>query len=557
MLQKFRNLRFRTKFFLVSLCISLIPTFVLGIFCYRQLNSLLIERERTALRDSIIQESLNISSWIKTYETVAEHICWDKSLNEALNSKYETNSQMYRAYTNLIEPALSSVEFLTAGINELVVYTDLEIIPKDNTLEPLYTLQTYPWFNDVLLQANTFPISIIDGSSILIFDSFVDIPKDVTAFICVQLESDVLFENLTTLFDNSYGILITDAEDKPIWSYHTKDITSFTAEVSIDDIRMGNYIVENTTDLHTEWNYYIYRPTQSVVGPTKTIIYTVVFTLLICLTLILMLSYWFSGTLVRPLERLASNMVKVAQGEYEIMDTPQSSDEVGQLMLSFSDMVTKINVLINETLRAKIVQQKLEFKALQAQINPHFLYNTLSLINSQALLAGHPEIGQLARYLSTFYRTSLNKGKDMIKVSGEIENAKAYINIQLIMHSNSFDVRYDIDEDVLGYTMPNLMLEPLIENSIMHGIEPMQSGERGLLTVSAKSVGTDIVFTIADNGCGIPEDILALLPSKHSNSYGVENVHTRAQLQYGQQYGLSYRSKVNCGTEVTLTIPKQ
>lgn len=135
------------------------------------------------------------------------------------------------------------------------------------------------------------------------------------------------------------------------------------------------------------------------------------------------------------LEKLSANMEQVEQGNYEIEISYNTTDEVGQLISSFKKMVSTINNLINEVLLSKIKQQKYEIAILQFQINPHFLYNSLSLINSKAIIAGQNDISQMARLLSTFYRTMLNKGQPITTIASELENTKSYISIQQIMHS--------------------------------------------------------------------------------------------------------------------------
>ena len=563
MLQRFNNLKFQMKIFLICLMISLIPLSILGIFCYNQLNTLLIERERTVLYDSIMQESLNISSQLSTYKAIAKYIAWDSDLNSVLSQTYDTNSQMYRAYTQKIEPFFSTIKHLNPSITKITIFTDLDIYPSLGVLEPLDQIENYPWYPKISDSTNALWTHSMEDNSLSVIQRFIDIPKNISAYILLQIDTEPLFSGLATLYSSSYGVLIADADGHPVWSYHTKDfpdnIMSFSqlTKVTLSDYAQGDYIAEYVADKNSEWTYYIIRPTETVLAVTQIIISTTLIIITLCLFFIFLFSYLLSHSLVRPLEKLTENIKQVTLGNYEITVIPHSTDEVGQLIENFTYMVHQLNQLINETLKAKIIQQKLQFRALQAQINPHFLYNTLSLINSQSILSGHPEIGLPARYMATFYRTSLNKGKDLILIKEELENIKAYINIQLLMHSDSFDVYYDIDTDILSFIMPNLMLQPLVENAIIHGIDGWKADRRGRLEIAAKASGNHLIFTISDNGHGIAEDKLKEILSGRSNHYGIENVHTRAQLHYGNQYGLRYKSQIGLGTEVSLTIAKQ
>ncbi|MDE7201438.1 MAG: histidine kinase, partial [Lachnospiraceae bacterium] len=219
--------------------------------------------------------------------------------------------------------------------------------------------------------------------------------------------------------------------------------------------------------------------------------------------------------------------------------------------------VYTINNLINEVLLSKIRQQKSEIEILQSQINPHFLYNSLSLINSKAIVSGQNDISQMARLLSTFYRTMLNKGQQITTIASELENTKSYVSIQQMMHSYSFDVVYDIDEKILEYPIPNLLLQPLAENAIVHGLDHRELPDRAILSISCYQESENIIFKIMDNGCGMSDDECESILTKDSKGYGVKNVHQRIQLYYGAEYGLTFHSTKCIGTCARLKISKE
>ena len=226
-------------------------------------------------------------------------------------------------------------------------------------------------------------------------------------------------------------------------------------------------------------------------------------------------------------------MRKIEGGNYSVEVNVDSNDEIGQLANDFNHMAKQIDYLINEVFTVKIQQQEQEMLALQAQINPHFLYNSLS----------------------SFYRTSLNRGKSIISVREELENIRSYIDIQLLLHSRSFRVEYEIDEKIYRYTMQKLLLQPLVENAILHGLDHTRNKEK-LLSVSGFLLGDTLVFRVADNGSGITPRELENILSKDAKGYGIKNIHQRIQIMYGSQYGLSYQSVINEGTVVTLTLPQ-
>ena len=193
---------------------------------------------------------------------------------------------------------------------------------------------------------------------------------------------------------------------------------------------------------------------------------------------------------------------------------------------------------------------------MQAQINPHFLYNSLSIINWKALEADQEDISRITLSLSTFYRTALNKGKNILLVRDEIANIKAYLDIQLTMHDDSFDVIYDIDDSILKYETLNLILQPILENAIHHGIDLKQDG-RGEICISGKEDDKDIRFAVSDNGVGMTQEQAELILTADSKGYGVRNVNERIKLYYGAEYAVCIDSEVGRGTTVTIHFPKE
>ena len=195
-----------------------------------------------------------------------------------------------------------------------------------------------------------------------------------------------------------------------------------------------------------------------------------------------------------------------------------------------------------------------QLKYLQAQINPHFLYNSLSIINWKALEADQEDISRITLSLSTFYRTALNKGKNILLVRDEIANIKAYLDIQLMMHDDSFDVIYDIDDSILKYETLNLILQPILENAIHHGIEEKTDG-RGKITVRGWKEDNCVWFMVEDNGVGMEQEVADKILTMESKGYGVRNVDERIRLCYGEKHAMKVESVVGKGTKMTIHFP--
>ena len=217
-------------------------------------------------------------------------------------------------------------------------------------------------------------------------------------------------------------------------------------------------------------------------------------------------------------------------------------------------MIFQIKSLIEDVYESKLIQKDYEMKALQAQINPHFLYNTLSLINWMAIEADQTEISKITLNLSTFYRTALNKGKNTLTVRDELKNTRSYLDIQLMMHDYEFDVDIDINDEILEYKILNLILQPLVENAIDHGIDLKTNG-RGRITITGKKEKDNIYLIVEDNGVGMEQDKINTILTNKSKGSGVRNVNERIKLYYGEDYSMHIESEIGRGTKIIIKIP--
>lgn len=269
-----------------------------------------------------------------------------------------------------------------------------------------------------------------------------------------------------------------------------------------------------------------------------------------------------SRTTLSRLSQLAQTMHAVEQGDVTARITPVGKDEIGQLMGSFSRMMERIDGLLEEKVAYGREIKNLELKALQAQINPHFLYNSLDLISCTAIVHNVPEITRMVNALARFYKLSLSKGKEVISLKDELLHARLYIQIQNMRFEDRIHVHWDIEKALLDCQIIKIVLQPIIENAIIHGIFEKKE-KTGTLSVSVRSCGTDIRIVIQDDGVGmspstVHENFDPTVPGRISQTaggYGIRNINDRLRLAYGTAYGLSCESTPGAGTTVTLLIP--
>lgn len=565
LIQFVKNLKYRYKIYGALICVSLIPVIILGYFCYNETTSLLLEREKQNMESSLTQVSSSLTSQIKVYTNLANYISFDKTITEVLEMEGVSYFQMYDKYTKVIDPLLSAPKYFHKGIKQITIYSGNIQIEHDTTIAPLSKIEEEPWYLDFKENKGTnWTMEYIDENKVLLLRKFPRL-NNQDAILSIALEYDQLFQSFREAVLPNSVLFMTDNKGRVI--FVEKNLTNKDKDREWEEIQLGKILSSNINmqsevytcvqkDISTiGWNLYLLRENTDIASSANQITWTVVIVILICLWIIFVLGYTLSYLAVHPIEKLTENMNQVEQGNLEVNISSSSQDEIGILIHSFERMINQIKNLIGEVYESKLALKEFEMKALQAQINPHFLYNSLSIINWKALKANVPEISKITLTLSTFYRTTLNRGKNLIRVEDEVKNVKAYLEIQEIMHDYNFKIIEEVDEDLNDYVMPNLILQPIVENAIGHGIDLKEDGEKIL-----KLIGTqdeyNIYFIVEDNGVGIEPEKLATLLTYQAKGYGVKNVNDRIILLYGEQYALQVESEVGKGTRVKVTIPK-
>lgn len=553
--QWYKNLKFRKKVLLGYITVSLIPVIILGFFSYVQVRNLLIEREKQALTQTLNQNVTSLNGSLTSYKYFMDSLVWSTNLEQAITTQYKSNFEMYLAYRDVIDPMISNIIVLNPSVERVTIYSSNDsLYPHGDSLRPLSEIKV----NVEELKDSKVHWYFNDQNKLELYCKIYSEQKTEQNIIYMRISDKQTFAILKTLFEADYGILISDSNKNEVFSYITEENTRTkdSLVISHEELKKSkNYVVKEAQIEVNKWNILLYRPIEAVSAAANSITVLVLIVILICTVLILFISSVLSKSVVKPLGKLIHNVEQVEEGNLTIDIKEESEDEIGHLILSFRKMVERLNYMVNEVYQSKITQQEYEMKALQAQINPHFLYNSLSLINWKAIMADQEEISEMAQLLSTFYRTTLNKGKNVTTVKGEWDNTCSYIRIQEMMHSGKFEADMEIEDSIIGYEMLNLLLQPLVENTIVHGLDHKETEGKKKLIVRGREENGTLVFEISDNGCGIPKDVLCNILTTQTKGYGVQNVHHRIQLYYGEEFGLVYESEIDKGTKVTLTIP--
>lgn len=267
-----------------------------------------------------------------------------------------------------------------------------------------------------------------------------------------------------------------------------------------------------------------------------------------------------SRSITIPIRRLCDLTQKVAEGDFTVKTKVENSDEISVLTESFNDMTQEIGVLVDNIRKQQEDLHIAETKLLQAQINPHFLYNTLDAIVWLAEEHKNEEVISMVTALSDFFRTTLSKGKDFITVKEEKSHIESYLKIQQFRYQDIMDYQIDIDEELYEYIIPKLTLQPLVENALYHGVKNKRG--RGMIQIIGKKEGDRMIFKVIDNGKGMSQERLERLredirwdkKDPNTEGFGLINVNQRIHHYYGEDYGLYYQSKEDEGTEATVVI---
>lgn len=267
-------------------------------------------------------------------------------------------------------------------------------------------------------------------------------------------------------------------------------------------------------------------------------------------------SFYMSSRITKPIQELQNSMKDVEKGNFDIQLDISGEHEVVELTKSYNVMIRRIRHLMDQIIFEQEAKRKSELSSLQAQINPHFLYNTLDSIIWMAEHEKHDDVIKMTNALASLFRISISKGQMVIPVEMEIKHAQHYLTIQKMRYKDKFTFRFDIDESIYHFETLKLILQPIIENAIYHGIRHMV--DEGEIIIRGYQNEKHLIFEVEDDGLGMDESTIhnVLYEDASANGVGISNVNDRIRLMYGHDYGLTIKSEIEEGTKITYRLPK-
>lgn len=560
MIKFFRNMKFRYKLITTYILLGIIPMTIMGLVWYNQTRTILMKQEKSSIENYLTQAVSNMDNQLRIYNNLSDYIAFNQQISHVVSHEYDSYYDMYNQFSNVLDPMLASLKYFHSDINQITIYTKNNVVKHNTTLAPITEIENEDWYkiikgnNDIHWFVSQDEKKVFCARNIPTLENNYEV-----GVLYVQVDYEKLFESFKQMNDSNYGIFIMDELGNNIFNFDQFEDPNKSRKMTFDEFNKGIgkeniYTIVTAHSVNNNWTVSLYKPQKLIYESTNFMITGNVIAIMLLIVFSIIITSVLSKVMVSELEKLRANMEEVEKGNMEITVKSNNEDEVGALIRGFEKMIIQIKALIEDVYESRLIQKDYEMKALQAQINPHFLYNSLSLINWMALETDQEDISKITLSLSTFYRTALNKGKNILRVRDEIKNMRSYLDIQLMMHDHEFDVDVEIDECILDHNILNLILQPLIENAIDHGIDLKTDG-RGGIKIIGKKQNDEIVLIVSDNGVGMSKEQAESILTNKSNGYGVKNVNERIKLYYGEQYQLKIESEIGIGTKVKVTIP--
>lgn len=583
MKRKFRDFKIGQKLFICNVGIILIMAILIGGCGYYIFRNILVERSQEQSEDLMEQLSRNYAYALNTVEELLNLQTYNREFSSLLrgdtedmtyNEKYDRRKQIESYGYNLINFNKYITNVLVADNFDNIYYIsgrekkmDTQLLESYLDKEMAYDMWGVPFWKacdeDQVLVTK------------LIFDYVNMKPLGVAA---VGVDSEYFREIYGKLPDkNGNGIVILDKEQRVM-------LASDKGSENLSGIILSEYPEDSLGggEIYYQNQKYIYTTRLESKGRIQVMnliseeaITSVIYDkLMLPLYLLVGISVLFSaclallisGQISSNIKLLLDNIRRLARGDFSEKIVPNGCDEIGMLAVEFNDMSSKIQQLIRTVANEKIQKKNSELKAIQfeydalaAKINPHFLYNTLESINSLAKINGQEKISDSLYLLGNYLREAISNKHKFVTLEEEMENIRQYLEIQKLSYGEKIQVEFDCEEMVSEAMVPKLILQPLVENAIIHGLE-MKIGQ-GHIRITSRCERTDVIVTVEDDGVGInSERLQAIMKGEvqaapgHSK-VGLQAVHKRLQILYGEPYGIKIESEENRGTRIFVRMP--
>ncbi len=537
-----KKIKLRTKFALAYILIAVVLVVSIGIYSYTRYAQILYNQARESFEQSTVQMQKNIEYKLSIVTYVADQVKNNSVVQEILANKTPPQSEAHQRLENneKLKQALGGASTVSESVSGIYIYTDSPNVPTDGhyifSKSQLLQNSNFSWVEEYLQT----------GYSVWVNEKNISSGKNEIMYITKLTQS----QNQWRQQGEELGILIITLPET--------EIMQVLQQIEIDGAKSqleGEHIYISNNDIQVEKTHDKDFTQQKQIGKTGLLLKTYVpfdyvrqnifeiskevlaigFAVILLSIIVIVFT---TDLLTRRIYAFKRKMALIRDNRTELLYNLGGSDEIAELDSGLNEMVDRLHTLISELYNAEAQKKDAELKYLQTQINPHFLYNTLDSIKSCVDLEQNDNAVKMLIALKNYFRTGLNRGNDVISVQDEIKHASAYIDIQKFRSDNLFEVEWEVDENVKKYYIMKTILQPIIENSILHGI--YERGDNGKIKVRIKQLGEYLYICVFDNGIGVTKSQLCAiresLNEKGDNSgIGIKNVKNRLENYYGDE----------------------
>lgn len=598
-LTKFHNFfssrSIKSNFLIAFVFVALFPAVIINFFYYSMMHKEMEDKIQTYSNEIIRQVGQKIDYMLTQTELIEKQIIavtiasdtselyGELTPKEKLSLPYKTD----KLITNIIrdfQPVSDAYIIEIHGNNyssnmnrnfELLIkkpwMQNLYDIPPEGIVIPTHDNDYF----DINKAGNTFPV--------ISFVKKVNLKKSSNSSETGVVQVDLKYSAIKEIIDSAQigersFTLLLDRGGRVIFSENKEDFGRTIGEVAyngvpVSDILGSSSLGKNNGPFvleyglaNSQWNMITIMPTDSIFYQLNELKNLSIFIIGVSIIFAFVLSFALSGSVIKPIRRLVKTMKKVENGNFTVTMPEIKYKDLHVLSSSFNVMIKKIDILMKNMIEKETEKTNAQLKALQAQINPHFLYNTLEVVRSIAIENKVQSIAEISKALSKIFRYSINKEKEIVTVEEEIEHIKNYIKIQKFRFGDKLEMFYDLDEEALECKIPRFIIQPLVENSIFHGIETKMG--KGAVVISVTKTEDDITIRVKDNGTGIPEKKLEVMNralkeygpeylKENDTSFGIGilNVNIRLKLLFGSRCRLDITSVPLVETTVEIHMP--
>lgn len=586
----FRKLRIRQKI-LFLIFTTVFTSNVLIFFSSYTLyvNSVKTKAENYST-DMIDQLLKNTDSYFMGLESIALSITFNKLIQDSIVNQYnKTDYDVYKERT-YVENALKLFVFSRQNL-QISIFTDSQknTFYSSNSLlpNPGYMYKDDYWYKDAEKAQSSRTIFINNPQNYyntgdrkpvhtFIYRMIDMYTRDPIGYILMDIDKSQFEDFFKSNYIDIHETIIVNEKNELVYSYPSnKEFDNIAKEIpknnswghfDKNNIAGNQYMVIYGTSEYTKWriiNIIPYKTMLKDISKIKFLLFLIPLTLFAVTVII---SYYFSALITNPIKRMQEGMARVKRGQFHFSLPITTMDETGEMIRDFNSMTSQIDMLVKKNETIEVLRKETELKALQQQINPHFLYNTLEMVIGLASENEGDKIISICKNLGSMFRYNLN-GKKVVLIEDELNQIISYINILQQRFEGKFQVKYQVNPDILKYKTMKFILQPFVENSISHGFSSIFAD--GLLLLQIDWSGDKILFQISDNGKGISETVLeeikyklrtfgnaALTSTDIPDHLGIMNVFMRLKIMYGGNCTMSIHSSLNNGTVVRIEIPR-